>query len=166
MLFLNAGAARHASFWRKVIFQIIVPVLLSVGCGSEAEVHSYDARVLDALAHLDTEMELSDSGRVYDLKLEGQEISGDDWQAICELTELHRLSLYDATFDPSQLQNLANLGRLEALGVGKTTLTDESLQWLADIPNLRWLWLSGCDQLTEAGINDFRAVRPDVEVYK
>jgi len=148
------------------MFPMVLPLLLSVGCGSEVEVHIYDARVLEALAHLDAEVELSDSGRVSDLNLEGQAIAADDWQAICELAELHRLSLYGATFELSHLKDLANLGRLEALGVGKTALTDEGLQCLVDIPNLRWLWLFGCDQLTEEGINDFRAARPDVEVYQ
>jgi hypothetical protein len=137
-----------------------------IGCSSEIIVHPYDARVLESLKHLEAVPVLAESGRVIELNVEGKEISDEDLRSISELTELKRLSLYGSTFDQAGLKDLASAGRLEALGIGDTAITDQALVWIAEIPSLRWLWIFECDKLTPDGVVKFRQVRPDVEVYQ
>jgi hypothetical protein len=142
-------------------------VLLSlVGGSSEIIVHPYDARVLESLKHLEVVPTLTESGRVIEMNVEGKEISDEDLRLFSELTELKRVSLYGSTFDQAGLKDLASAGRLEALGIGKTAITDQTLVWIAEIPSLRWLWIFECDKLTPDGVVKFRQVRPDVEVYQ
>jgi len=142
-------------------------VLISlIGCSTEIIVHPYDARVLESLKHLEVVPVLAESGRVIELNVESKEISDEDLRSICGLAELKRLSLYGSTFDQAGLKGLAGVGRLEALGIGKTALTDQALVWIAEIPSLRWLWIFECDKLTPDGVVKFRQVRPDVEVYQ
>lgn len=140
--------------------------LLLVGCSGEIIVHSYDAHVLELLTHLEIAPVFAESGRVIELNVEGKEISNEDLKRISELTELKKLSLYGSTFDQTGLKDLANAGRLEALGVGKTAVTDQALVWIAEISSLRWLWIFECDKLTPDGVAEFRQARPDVEVYQ
>jgi hypothetical protein len=150
----------------RSIFIVSLTLLSLVGCSSEIIVHPYDARVLESLKHLEVVPTLTESGRVIELNVEGKEISDEDLRSISELTELKRLSLYGSTFDQAGLKGLASAGRLEALGIGKTAITDQTLIWMAEIPSLRWLWIFECDKLTPDGVAKFRQLRPDVEVYQ
>jgi hypothetical protein len=150
----------------RLISVVSLTLLSLVGRSSEIIVHPYDARVLESLKHLEVVPTLTESGRVIELNVEGKEISDEDLRSISELTELKRLSLYGSTFDQAGLKDLASAGRLEALGIGNTAITDQSLIWMAEIPSLRWLWIFECDKLTPDGVAKFRQLRPDVEVYQ
>lgn len=150
----------------RLLFTVSLTLLFLIGCSSEIIVHPYDARVLESLKHLEVVPVLAESGRVIELNVEGKEISDEDLRSISELTELKRLSLYGSTFDQTGLKGLASAGRLEALGIGKTAITDQALVLIAAIPSLRWLWIFKCDKLTPDGVVKFRQVRPDVEVYQ
>ena len=150
----------------RLIFAVLSFLFAFVGCSNEIIVHPYDSRVLDLLKHLEIVPVLSQSGRVIELNLDGKDIAYQDLRQISELTELKSLSLYGSTFDQAGLKNFANAGRLETLGVGETAITDQSLDLIATIPSLRWLWISECDKLTPEGVAKFRQVRPDVEVFQ
>ncbi len=152
---------------RRVSVLAVGLVLVSlIGCSSEIIVHPYDARVLESLKHLEVVPTLTESGRVIELNVERKEISDEDLRSICELTELKRVSLYGSAFDQAGLKGLSGAGRLEALGIGNTAITDQALVWIAEIPSLRWLWIFECDKLTPDGVVKFRQLRPDVEVYQ
>lgn len=150
--------------WAKLILSSMA--LLLCGCAGEIQIHPYDAAVLKELSHLSLVSELDERGRVFDLKVEDQELSRDDLKQLCELTEMRWLSLYGSEFDEEGLQDLVNLGRLEGLGVGKTPITDKAWPWIAAAPGLRWLWIFECEKITKKGVAEFREQRADVEVYE
>jgi len=138
----------------------------AMGCGFTPTVHAYDQAVLDSLSHLNLQTEIDPTGRVSVVLAESQDITAADLSRIFELTELRRLSLYDSRFPEEGLRDLANVGRLSALGIGKTEISDKALEHIAGASNLHWLWLWECEKITDDAVEKFRKARPDVEVYE
>jgi hypothetical protein len=149
-----------------LLIAVLLLAFASQGCFGPMPVHEYDQAVLNSLPHLKLETVTDQRGRVYDLKAEKQTLTAEDLAKLFELTELQRLSLYGATFPEDALKSIHHAGRLDSLGLGNTQVTDVTLDVLADVEKLGWLWIGECEQLTDEAIVKFRKARPNVEVFE
>lgn len=137
------------------------------GCSDkEIEIHIYDQEALVALEAFEPTYKLSDDGRVIELKLQSEKVT-DETVGLCgQLTELKSLSLYGSSITDKGLLPLQQMGQLESLGVGKTQITDSGLTFISEIPNLRWVWISGCPKITQTGVAKLKKDVPDLKVYE
>lgn len=85
--------------------------------------------------------------------------------AVKELAELRKLSLYGSSVTDNGVKSLIGLEHLEALGLGKTKITQEGLSSLKESPSLTWLWVTKSPDLTDSAISALKKARPELTVY-
>jgi hypothetical protein len=67
--------------------------------------------------------------------------------------------------DDQHLARLGDLPELWAVNLRETQITDQGLQQLVSLTNVRWVMLPRVG-ITDRGIRDFEAQRPDVNVVR
>ena len=62
------------------------------------------------------------------------------------------------------VKHLAQLGDLEALDLEWSSITDESMAIIANMPAIRWVDLGFCAGVSPGGLAWLRQARPDLEI--
>lgn len=82
----------------------------------------------------------------------------DELTPVLSIPELKVLELQNTNVTDQGLRRVAEAGmpNLRSINLTNTGLTDEGLAYLASLPNLTDVVLSGCDKLTIEGVERFR----------
>ena len=91
-------------------------------------------------------------------------VTNDGLAAISQLESLVHLGLDSTAITDAGLSHLPRLSRLKILGLINTSITDRGLVPLQTMPSLKEVWL-GDTQVTPTGLANFRAARPDVNLF-
>ncbi len=82
------------------------------------------------------------------------------------MPKLQRLYLSGKTFTDAGIAALAKSTSLQEFSLFNSDISDSALMSLAQAPSLKNLTLSQTRELTDEGINQFKAARPDVKLRK
>lgn len=80
------------------------------------------------------------------------------------LPSLERLSIYDTPMTDVGMAGIALCKHLTSFAISNTPITDAALPHLKGLKSLRKLQCGKSTQVTDAGLADFKKMRPDVEV--
>ena len=97
------------------------------------------------------------------LKVWGANISGEGFVYLKNLTKLRYLSIPDSTAPKMNLQSLPQLESVESLVLDGTSTTDHELEYIAKMPNLRWVNLVKT-KITKDGIGYLKSVNVSLEI--
>ena len=119
----------------------------------------------DGLGHL------KDVKQLEKLNLWAARVGDDGMQYVGQLTNLTRLNLDNVGFPSKNIlltddgvKHLATLKKLEWLHLGKTKITDASLEIVAGLPKLNELVITFCQNVTDEGIEKLRQARPNLKI--
>jgi hypothetical protein len=132
----------------------------------------------------------NESGRVQDIDLVGNDITGADVNRIAVFADLEtlqliapfkvkdedlaclqslpRLTALDLMHTPigdSGVEHISRIETLKSLRLSHTRITDKSLEYLARLKNLETLYIEGT-RLTHAAVERFRQRRPNCKVHE
>jgi WD40 repeat protein len=85
-------------------------------------------------------------------ELANTQLKDDDLKFVASFKRLTRLNVAHTPVTDAGLKHLSGLKRLRALNLEHTKVTDAGLKAMDDLPSLLSLNLTGCDQVTQAGI--------------
>ena len=89
----------------------------------------------------------------------------DDVAAVLsEISSLEDLDVWSGEVTDIGAGHLINLKKLQRLQIRGNRMTDQGLETLSQLPQLRYLDLSYVKKMTSGGIARFRKLRPDVEI--
>ncbi len=129
--------------WTGLVF---LGVFFGCGCGPALDRANREA--IEMLKEYTPSYKLDKKGRVVDLKLQG-DVKAEALDAVAQLKEMRRLSLYGAGVNDASLGKLQALKWLEDLTVRENSLTDDGLEHLEKLSRLRFLTLRPNGKLTE-----------------
>lgn len=100
-----------------------------------------------------------EEGNIVWLRLDGMQLSPDDFRLLGKIPTLRRLSLYRTNVTDKDLAQLRGLTKLEGLVLTNTEVTDQAIDELNRLPALRSCCL-GNVLITPAGINKLKEQFP------
>ena len=97
------------------------------------------------------------------VKIQRTDISQNTLEALVAMKQLNHLKIIQGSLSDSDVEMICRSNSIATLDLNGDPLTDASLGYLARMDNLKELKLSSTN-ITESGILEFRAARPDVRV--
>jgi len=113
--------------------------------------------------------ELAHLGKLKGLKalflLGGNRVTDVGLERLKDLEHLSCLHLSDTHVTDAGLEHLKNLKSLRELNLSRTQVTDAGLVHLRGLKDLKTLSLVGCEQLTEAGVQELQRSLAHTTLY-
>ena len=119
-------------------------------------------KVTDSDRELEMLTRMFSKNQIIELYLRETQIT--DLAPLAELTNLRVLDLSGTQITDAGLAHLAGLTNLKVLNIGETGITDAELVHLAGLTNLQELDLTGCQGITDVGVEALKEKLPDLNV--
>lgn len=103
-------------------------------------------------------------------EFEASAVGDEGLEHLGNLNQLEELQLAGTKLTDEGMRSLGDLRNLRSLDISGTGVTDAGLSYAERMPNLRRLVLDSADRssprgITERGVANLRAARPDLEIF-